>query len=424
MPMVNNGTINVLDGTIGFSSTTYTGNGAAVFNVAGASQVIFTNMAIAGTVRGTGTGTMRSAGTLTASGNVTLNTAQTFGLLGNLTATGPANSLTNAGSLSTAGAGNLTYTGVFTNAASGTWVEQSNARFFNSVSINNLGTMEIRDINMVDNAGTNIITNAGTLIKTTLGGAISSVRLTNTGVIDVQQGSFTLSGTFTQPNASARTLIRSGATLAGGAKTYATGQLEGRGSHNGNVTLTAATISPGDPIASSGTFNINGTLTMQPGSAIEIDVPAPDNPTSDRVIVSNQAAVAGTVVVNVPSGYNPPLGEVYEIIRSNTSQRTGTFTSLVINADAGITFGLTYSPTSVLLTVLSTNCDDIDFNNNDVYPEDQDVVDFFNVLAGGTPTTCQPVVGCNDVDFNNNNVFPEDQDVIDFFNVLAGGGCP
>jgi hypothetical protein len=63
-------------------------------------------------------------------------------------------------------------------------------------------------------------------------------------------------------------------------------------------------------------------------------------------------------------------------------------------------------------------CDDIDFNNNGVFPEDQDVVDFFEVLAG---LTCP---ACNDIDFNNNGVFPEDQDIIDFFNVLAGGDCP
>ena len=30
---------------------------------------------------------------------------------------------------------------------------------------------------------------------------------------------------------------------------------------------------------------------------------------------------------------------------------------------------------------------------------------------------------CSDIDFNNNGVFPEDQDVVDFFNVLAGGSC-
>ncbi|HLP86222.1 MAG TPA: alpha/beta hydrolase-fold protein [Phycisphaerales bacterium] len=62
-------------------------------------------------------------------------------------------------------------------------------------------------------------------------------------------------------------------------------------------------------------------------------------------------------------------------------------------------------------------CDSIDFNNNDVFPEDQDVIDLFNVLAGAD---CP---ACNDIDFNNNSVFPEDQDVIDFFNVLAGGTC-
>ncbi len=62
-------------------------------------------------------------------------------------------------------------------------------------------------------------------------------------------------------------------------------------------------------------------------------------------------------------------------------------------------------------------CDSIDFNRNGVFPEDQDVIDFFSVLAGAECATCR------DIDFNNNGVFPEDQDVIDFFNVLAGGAC-
>jgi hypothetical protein len=63
-------------------------------------------------------------------------------------------------------------------------------------------------------------------------------------------------------------------------------------------------------------------------------------------------------------------------------------------------------------------CDSLDFNNNGVFPEDQDTVDFLDVIAGGT------CAACNDIDFNNNGVFPEDQDIVDFFNVLAGGNCP
>jgi hypothetical protein len=62
-------------------------------------------------------------------------------------------------------------------------------------------------------------------------------------------------------------------------------------------------------------------------------------------------------------------------------------------------------------------CDGIDFNNNQVFPEDQDVIDFFATLAGA------PCATCSDIDFNNNGVFPEDQDVIDFFNVLTGQPC-
>jgi hypothetical protein len=64
-------------------------------------------------------------------------------------------------------------------------------------------------------------------------------------------------------------------------------------------------------------------------------------------------------------------------------------------------------------------CDSIDFNGNGVFPEDQDVIDFFTILAGGPCDTGT----CGDIDFNNNGVFPEDQDVVDFFNVLAGGAC-
>ena len=63
---------------------------------------------------------------------------------------------------------------------------------------------------------------------------------------------------------------------------------------------------------------------------------------------------------------------------------------------------------------------DLDFNNDGVFPDDQDVIDFMNVLAGGVCST--PM--CDTIDFNGNGVFPEEQDVIDFFNVLAGGPCP
>ncbi|HLP83291.1 MAG TPA: cytochrome c peroxidase [Phycisphaerales bacterium] len=72
---------------------------------------------------------------------------------------------------------------------------------------------------------------------------------------------------------------------------------------------------------------------------------------------------------------------------------------------------------------LGCGCDPIDFNRNGVFPEDADVIDFFNVLAGGPCTVSDVSLPQCDMDFNNNGVFPEDEDVVDFFNVLAGGSC-
>jgi hypothetical protein len=73
---------------------------------------------------------------------------------------------------------------------------------------------------------------------------------------------------------------------------------------------------------------------------------------------------------------------------------------------------------STSLTILPRPCDSIDFNNNTIFPESQDLIDFFTVLAGADCPTC------NDIDFNNNDVFPEEQDIIDFLTALAGGTCP
>ena len=74
---------------------------------------------------------------------------------------------------------------------------------------------------------------------------------------------------------------------------------------------------------------------------------------------------------------------------------------------------------AIVLTPPSFDCGDIDFNNDDVYPSDTDIIDFFDVLAG---VEC-PTLRCDTIDFNRNGVFPEDQDVIDFLQVVAGGTC-
>jgi hypothetical protein len=77
----------------------------------------------------------------------------------------------------------------------------------------------------------------------------------------------------------------------------------------------------------------------------------------------------------------------------------------------------------VVVTVLpAPTCNDIDFNNDGLFPDDADLIDFLNVLAGGECST-NPAPGCDAIDFNNDGLFPDDADLVTFLNVLAGQPC-
>jgi hypothetical protein len=79
------------------------------------------------------------------------------------------------------------------------------------------------------------------------------------------------------------------------------------------------------------------------------------------------------------------------------------------------------SPVAMMSYQLSLpgECDNIDFNDDGLFPDDQDLIDFLSVLAGGPCSTNT----CNDIDFNNDGLFPDDNDLIAFLSVLAGGSC-
>ncbi len=74
---------------------------------------------------------------------------------------------------------------------------------------------------------------------------------------------------------------------------------------------------------------------------------------------------------------------------------------------------------SAFLMKRPTGCDSIDFNNDGLFPDDQDLIDLLTVLAGGACSTGT----CSDIDFNNDGLFPDDSDLITFLRVLAGGLC-
>jgi hypothetical protein len=121
---------------------------------------------------------------------------------------------------------------------------------------------------------------------------------------------------------------------------------------------------------------------------------------------------------------NTQGGTISLVIPSLSDSDVGTWQVLLTGPNGSAvssTFTVSIAPPSSPGCIA---CDSIDFNLNGVFPEDEDVIDFFNVLAGGTCPYPPPIGQVCDIDFNNNTVFPEDADVIDFFTVLAGGECP
>jgi hypothetical protein len=62
-------------------------------------------------------------------------------------------------------------------------------------------------------------------------------------------------------------------------------------------------------------------------------------------------------------------------------------------------------------------CDSVDFNNDGMFPDDADLVEFLAVMAG------QSCEACNDIDFDNDGLYPNDEDLLAFLRVLAGGAC-
>jgi hypothetical protein len=64
-------------------------------------------------------------------------------------------------------------------------------------------------------------------------------------------------------------------------------------------------------------------------------------------------------------------------------------------------------------------CDDIDFNGDGIFPDNQDLVDFLLVFSGAP---C-PTSTCNDTDFNNDEIFPDNADLVTFLAAFAGQPC-
>jgi hypothetical protein len=58
-------------------------------------------------------------------------------------------------------------------------------------------------------------------------------------------------------------------------------------------------------------------------------------------------------------------------------------------------------------------------NGDGVFPDNQDLVGFLEVFAGGA---C-PTGTCGDLDFNSDGIFPDNADISWYVSLFGGGSC-
>jgi hypothetical protein len=68
-------------------------------------------------------------------------------------------------------------------------------------------------------------------------------------------------------------------------------------------------------------------------------------------------------------------------------------------------------------------CDDIDWNNDGLFPDTQDIDDFLAVFGSGICAPPNPPACNTDIDFNNDGLFPDTLDIDALISVFSGGPC-
>ena len=178
------------------------------------------------------------------------------------------------------------------------------------------------------------IANSGTItIGTNTGGGCCSsgnLQLANSGNITVASGkTFTLGGIFSQT--AGTTTVDGTLGAPSGALPISGGTVRGGGTLIGNVSNTGGTFAPG---TSPGTLAVTGDYTQGSGGTLAVDVAGTTAGTGyDRLSVSGNVSLAGTLAIATGPGFLPPSGQTYQLVTAGGT-RTGTF-GTVTGTNAG-----------------------------------------------------------------------------------------
>lgn len=134
-------------------------------------------------------------------------------------------------------------------------------------------------------------------------------------------------------------LLANGVVSYAGTLNVAGGTVAGDGVLTGNLSTTAATISPGN---SPGSLDILGNLTMASTSTFAVEIAGYGQGTSyDLLAVTGQGDLAGTLSVDF-SNFIPQIGDSFDVLTRASAGSSGAFTTIT-SLNPLILFSTTYT---------------------------------------------------------------------------------
>jgi uncharacterized repeat protein (TIGR01451 family) len=219
----------------------------------------------------------------------------------------------------------------------------SSAMLIDGVPVTNNGTFDIQSTQgIMVTAGTPPFTNGGTLKKSAGAGVVQfAAPLMNTGAVEIEAGTLNVSGTYAQ--SAGTTDVRPGATLQTAMLSLNGGSLIGNGTIAGAVD-NHAVVAPG---ASPGTLTISGDYVQASNGALDIQLDGTAPGTQyDRLAVSGNVTLDGTLNVSTIGGFVPLVGNAFQILSFGARPGATTF---------AVTNGLDYDATTVIVPVFGSN---------------------------------------------------------------------
>ena len=204
-----------------------------------------------------------------------------------------------------------------------------------------------------DNQGSNVANNAGTL-RAAPGSVLEfngagTVANNNGGIVEALSNSTIqfINGAAFINNAGGTIGLNGGTINAAAGVDLDGGQLIGNGTFTGPIRNNGGSVAPG---FSAGKITINGNYTQGANGVLNMEIGGTAPGTGyDQLQVSGTATLGGTLNVTLINGFQPAVGDVFQIIAPNAF--SGAFAT--INT-VGFSGTVTYSSSGITLTVNSS----------------------------------------------------------------------